>query len=61
MKWIMGAFMAVALAALGLSVPVSIVSTEAYASKMNGKPYGAHARTRRAACHNGACNKPQKP
>ena len=60
MKWVVGAFAALALAALSLSVPVSIFSTEAYASRMNGKPYGAHARTRRAACFENACRKPKK-
>jgi hypothetical protein len=57
MKWIIGALMAVALAAFGLSVPTSVVSTAVYASKMDGKPFGAHARSSRAACFNGACKK----
>jgi hypothetical protein len=60
MKWVVGAFLAMALAVVCLSVPVSVVSTEARASKMDGKPYGAHERSRRRACFNGACRKPKK-
>jgi len=46
-----------AVAAFSLSGPTPIGSTKAYASKFDGKPYGAHARTRQAACFNNACSK----
>jgi hypothetical protein len=48
MKWVVGVFLVVALGAFSLAVPASVVSTKAYASKMDGKPFGAQARTRRA-------------
>jgi hypothetical protein len=50
---------AIALALLSLSGPSTTFTSAAYASKMDGKPYGAHARNRRAACFNGACRKPK--
>jgi hypothetical protein len=57
MKWIVATVTAaVALAFLSLSAP-SLITSKAYASKLNGKPYGAHARTRTAACFNHACRK----
>ena len=37
MKWIVPALAAVALAVVSLSIPASIFTTEASASKMNGK------------------------
>jgi hypothetical protein len=37
MKWITPAFAAFVLAVAGLSIPASIFTTEASASKMNGK------------------------
>jgi hypothetical protein len=57
MKWIIATVIAAAaLTFLSMSGP-SPIASKAYASKMDGKPYGAHARTRRAACHNNACAK----
>jgi hypothetical protein len=61
MKWMiptaLAAVTAVALAVFTLSIPTTLVANKAYASKMDGKPYGAHARTNRAACFNGACRR----
>jgi predicted permease len=37
MKWIASAFAALLLAALGLSIPAPILTTEASANRMNGK------------------------
>lgn len=60
MRVIFAGLAAVALATLSLSVPTSLIATDAQASKMNGKPYGAHAPTARAACFNGACRKKKR-
>jgi hypothetical protein len=40
MRWIFLGILAATIAVLGLSVPDPIVSTAAYAGKMNGKPGG---------------------
>jgi ABC-type proline/glycine betaine transport system substrate-binding protein len=40
MKWIVPAFAAAALAVLSLSIPSPVFTTEASASKMNGKGIG---------------------
>jgi hypothetical protein len=57
MRWVVLTFITIALAVAGLSIPTATVTTKAYASKMNGKPFGAEARTSRSACFNGACKK----
>jgi hypothetical protein len=57
MKWVIGAIAVLAVTVLNFSIPETIVSTKAYASKMNGKPYGAAARSRRAACFENSCKK----
>ena len=58
MKWIIAIIAVVAvLAVSSFAVPTTTLTSKAYASKFDGKPYGAHARTRRAACFNGACRK----
>jgi hypothetical protein len=57
MKWIVGAVAAVGIGIIGFSVSAPVLSSKAYASRMNGKPYGAHEKSRRAACFNHACAK----
>jgi hypothetical protein len=60
MKWVIGIVSAISLAAISLSVPASVFSTKAYASKMDGKPWGAHGKKSDPACYNHGCDK-KKP